>query len=75
VFNQDLQTEIAQNTNGDFEVILSTILSGNRSDLPPDNNTIALGTSILRDVNFTCINMRRINVISNYFSTLTNKGI
>ncbi len=57
MFNQDLQTEIAQNTNGDFEVILSTILSGNRSDLPADNNTIALGTSILRDVNFICINL------------------
>ena len=67
MFNQDLQAEIAQNTNGDFEVILSTILSGNRSDLPADNNTIALGTDILRDVNFICINLRGINVISNFF--------
>ena len=75
MFNQDLQAEIAQNTNGDFEVILSTILSGNRSDLPADNNTIALGTDILRDVNFICINLRGINVISNFFSTLLNIGI
>ena len=75
MFNQDLQAEIAQNTNGDFEVILSTILSGNRSDLPADNNTISLGTDILRDVNFICINLRGINVISNFFSTLLNIGI